>query len=81
MPEINTDLIKKHALSLEFDKVLEILSNFAISDIGKQKCLCAPIYSQKAQIEYRLELTTEAKKFWTMPEIFLTLHLIFSATG
>ena len=62
MSEINTDLIKKHAQSLEFDKVLKILSNFAISDIGKQKCLSAPIYSQKAQIEYRLELTSEAKR-------------------
>ena len=81
MPEINTDLIKKHALSLEFDKDLEILSNFAISDIGKQKCLCAPIYSQKAQIEYRLELTTEAKKILDNAGNFSYFALDFLCDG
>lgn len=58
------DLIKKHAQSLEFDKVLENLSNFAISQLGKQKCLNAPIYSKKAQIEYHLELTSEARRIF-----------------
>ena len=64
MTDTQADLIKKHAQSLEFDKVLEILANFAVSDLGKQKCLNAPIYNQKAQIEYHLELTSEAKKIY-----------------
>lgn len=61
MPET---VIQKYAKSLEFDKVLEILSGFAISPMGKAKCLCAPIYTQRAQIEYHLELTSEAKRIF-----------------
>ncbi len=64
MTDFKADLIKKHAQSLEFDKVLNILAGFAVSDLGKQKCLNAPIYSQKAQIEYHIELTSEAKKIY-----------------
>ena len=64
MPENKSDLITKHAQSLEFDKVLENLANFAISTLGKQKCQSAPIYDKKAQIQYQLELTSEAKKIF-----------------
>ena len=64
MPENQLDLITKHAQSLEFDKVLENLANFAISTLGKQKCQSAPIYDKKAQIQYQLELTSEAKKIF-----------------
>lgn len=64
MPENKSDLITKHAQSLEFDKVLENLANFAISTLGKQKCQNAPIYDKKAQIQYQLELTSEAKKIF-----------------
>ena len=64
MPENKSDLITKHTQSLEFDKVLENLANFAISTLGKQKCQSAPIYDKKAQIQYQLELTSEAKKIF-----------------
>ena len=64
MPENQLDLITKHAQSLEFDKVLENLANFAISTLGKQKCQSAPIYDKKAQIQYQLELTSEAKRIF-----------------
>ena len=71
------EIIEKHAKSLEFDKVLEILSNFAISSLGKQKCLNAPIYAQKAQIEYHLELTSEAKKIFDKEGNFSCFPLEF----
>ena len=51
MTENSAELIRKHAQSLEFDKVLENLANFAVSQAGKQKCLSAPVYVKKYQIE------------------------------
>lgn len=69
----------KHLKSLEFDKVLEILSNFAISPQGKKLCLGAPIYNQKAQIEYHLELTSEARKIFDKEGSFSCFPLEFFA--
>ena len=81
MTDTQADLIKKHAQSLEFDKVLEILANFAVSDLGKQKCLYAPIYNQKAQIEYHLELTSEAKRIYDNAGNFSCFPLEFLCDG
>ncbi len=81
MTDIQADLIKKHAQSLEFDKVLEILANFAVTDLGKQKCLEAPIYNQKAQIEYHLELTSEAKKIYDNAGNFSCFPMEFLCDG
>ena len=81
MTDTQADLIKKHAQSLEFDKVLEILANFAVSDLGKQKCLYAPIYNQKAQIEYHLKLTSEAKRIYDNAGNFSCFPLEFLCDG
>ena len=81
MTDTQADLIKKHAQSLEFDKVLEILANFAMSDLGKEKCLNAPIYNKKAQIEYHLELTSEAKRIYDNAGNFSCFPLEFLCDG
>lgn len=56
------EILKKHANSLELDKVLEKLANFAVSELGRKKCLEAKIHEKKAQIEYHLNLTSEARR-------------------
>ena len=46
---------------LEFDKVLDIASGFAVSEVGKQACLSAPVYNDFARIKQELAYTTEAR--------------------
>ncbi len=53
---------KKVTEILEFDKVLEYLSNYAISDLGSKRCLNAQIYEDTDKIKSELQLTTEARK-------------------
>lgn len=81
MTENSAELIRKHAQSLEFDKVLENLANFAVSQAGKQKCLSAPVYEKKAQIEYQLELTDEAKRIYDNAGNFSSFPLEFLCDG
>lgn len=52
----------KYLRSLEFDKVLEILSGYANTPIGKAKCLEIRPLSSKTTIEKELNFVTEAKK-------------------
>ena len=54
--------IDNHQLALEFDKVLINLSKYANSTLGKKKCLNVEFYNNKSQIEYELNLISEAKK-------------------
>ncbi len=51
----------KSAKILEFDKVLEILSAFARSHPGRDKCLNAPVWTDKNRINKELAFTTEAR--------------------
>ncbi len=46
---------------LEFDKVLSYLSRFALSDLGKERCLRASIFDDINTIKYELKLTTQAR--------------------
>lgn len=46
---------------LEFDKVLEILSSFASSELGKQRCLVAQVYDDFSKISKELTYTSEAR--------------------
>ncbi len=46
---------------LEFDKVLSYLSNFAISDLGKERCLNCSVYNDINTINNELNLTSQAK--------------------
>ncbi len=55
-------LKNNHYLALEFDKVLVSLSKFAVSSLGKKACLDLEVYDLKPQIEYSLDLTSNAKK-------------------
>ena len=54
--------LNDHHIALEFDKVLLNLSKYANSKLGANACLNLEIYSNKAQIEYELNLVDEAKK-------------------
>lgn len=46
---------------LEWDKILESLSKYATSDLGKQRCFNAEIHTDFNKIKHELSLTTEAK--------------------
>lgn len=45
---------------LEFNKVLEYLSEFAISDLGKKRCLNTNIFDNVDKIKYELTITDQA---------------------
>lgn len=47
--------------TLELDKILQTLSSFALSDLGRERCLNAPVYDDFKTIEDELKLTTQAK--------------------
>ena len=46
---------------LEFDKVLSYLSNYAISNLGKERCLNADIFDDINKIKNELKITTQAR--------------------
>ena len=46
---------------LEFDKVLSFLSEYAISDLGKERCLNAVIFENVNAIKHELALTSQAR--------------------
>ena len=64
------DIVSKSLKALEFDKVLEKLSNFAKTPQSRELCLNAKIFDTAEKIKSQLEFTKEAKKFWTRRLIF-----------
>ena len=54
--------IKKYLKSLEFDKVLALISSHTKTDIGKEYIESLIPCNLKSEIEYQLNLTTEAKE-------------------
>lgn len=54
-------MIQKTLQTLEFDKVLSYLSDYAISDLGKERCLCSQIYEDLNTVKYELLLTSYAR--------------------
>jgi DNA mismatch repair protein MutS2 len=52
---------KKTSEILEFDKVLTYLSEYAISDLGRERCLNAVIFDNVETIKKELLLTTQAR--------------------
>ncbi len=52
---------KKTLETLEFDKVLEYLSAYAISSLGVQRCLDASVFEDVNTIKNELLLTTQAR--------------------
>ncbi len=53
---------KKSLKTLEFDRVLSFLSEFAISNKGKQRCLNSIVYDDVNTIKLQLILTSQAKE-------------------
>ncbi len=55
---------EKYLRSLEFDKVLEILSKFANTEAGAAKCLALRPFSNKNTIEKELNFVSEARRIY-----------------
>ena len=56
------DIVSKSLKALEFDKVLEKLSNFAKTPQSRELCLNAKIFDTAEKIKSQLEFTKEAKR-------------------
>ena len=56
------DIVSKTLKALEFDKVLEKLSNFAKTPQSRELCLNAKIFDTAEEIKSQLEFTKEAKR-------------------
>ena len=52
--------------TIEFDKVLEILSSFALSEIGKQRCLDVKLNTDFDEIVLNQKLTTQAQNAYRL---------------
>ena len=61
------DIVYKTINSLEFDKVLEKVSNFAKTKQSKELCLNAQIFDNISDIKKQLQFTQEAKKILDLP--------------
>ena len=55
-------ITKKSYISLEYDKVLNELANYAKTDQSKKLCLELTPYIKKSDINYVLKCTKEAKE-------------------
>lgn len=53
---------KSHSQILEFDKVLQYLSECATSNLAKKRCLKSEIFDDPNKIKLELDLTTQARK-------------------
>ena len=58
--------MEKALKTIEFDKVLEILSRFAVSELGKQRCLKNFPLSELEQIKLAQKLTTQAQNAYRL---------------
>ncbi len=56
------DIVSKTLCSLEFDKVLEKVSNFAKTEQSRKLCLNAEIFEKLEDIKLQLQYTKEAKR-------------------
>ena len=68
--------MNNHHISLEFNKVLENLSKYAISSLAKKECLNLEVCNNKTQIEYELKLVSEAKKIIDDTQKYLPINEI-----
>lgn len=59
-------MLKKSLKTIEFDKVLELLSKYACSDLGKERCRCAMPLEYDEEIKKQLLITTQAQKAYSM---------------
>lgn len=54
---------KAHKI-LEFDKVLEYLSEHAVSELGKKRCLDACVFDDIFKIKHEITFTTQARRVY-----------------
>ena len=67
--------MEKSLKTLEFDKVLQELSDCATTNLGKERCLNAEVFSDVRKIENELLLTREAKQILNdAPFSFTTIY-------
>jgi len=58
--------VEKTLKTIEFDKVLEILSKFAISALGKKRCLETQLSTDIETIKQNQRLTTQAQNSYRL---------------
>ncbi len=56
---------EKTLKTIEFDKVLELLKNYAASELGKERCLKAKPLATAEQMKTALKITTQAQKVYS----------------
>ena len=56
----------KSLTTIEFDKVLEILSGYAVSPLGRERCLCALPLDSIDKIKLAQKLTTQAQNAYRL---------------
>ena len=67
--------MEKSLKTLEFDKVLQELSDCATTNLGKERCLNAEVFSDVRKIENELLLTREARQILDdTPFSFATIY-------
>lgn len=67
---------EKALKTIEFDKVLDLLKNYACSDLGKARCLQAAPLATPDEIKTALKITTQAQKVFSMSGNFLPIGSI-----
>lgn len=58
--------MEKAYKTIEFDKVLEYLSEMAVSELGKKRCLDAFVYEDIFKIRHEIMLTTQARRVYDL---------------
>lgn len=61
---------------IEFDKVLNLLKNFAVSELGKERCLCAKPLDTPQHARKSLNITTQAQKAFSLSGNSLPINSI-----
>lgn len=78
--------MQKTLTTVEFDKVLEILSSFAVSELGRKRCLATTLSDDFLEIIKNQKLTTEAQNAYrlsatsipisNLPDITVALNIL-----
>ena len=68
--------IDKTLITIEFDKVLQLLSQFALSELGKEKCLSLLPLKNKENIKKQLKIVSQAQDVYRLSGNNLPFSLI-----
>lgn len=72
--------MKKTLKTIEFDKVLEILSKFAVSGLGKKRCLETQMATNFDEIRLNQKLTTQAQNAYRLCTSSVPVENLFDIT-